>query len=71
MSCVLRPLILFCATVLECTWLITTPHVIILCPHSYVLRLDVCGVECNIPARTGFPQLFQLCVLQCLVADVM
>lgn len=47
------------------------PHVIILCPHSYVLCLDVCGVECNIPPRTGFPQLFQLCVLKCLVVDVM
>lgn len=37
------------------------PHVIILCPHSCVLRLDVCGVECNIPPRTGFTQLIQLC----------
>lgn len=47
------------------------PHVIILCPHSYVLRLDVCSVECNILPRTRFPQLFQLCVLSLLVADVM
>lgn len=44
-GCVTRPLILFCATVLEYAGQIS-PHVIILCPRSHVLRLEVSVVEC-------------------------
>lgn len=36
------------------------PHLIIACPHSRVLGLDVSGVECNVTPRTGVPLLFQL-----------